>query len=642
MKDRKIIFLIFGIIILVLSIGISYAYFSAKIQENNKTETVIKTNKLTLVYTGGQEIKLENIIPGDSAIKTFTVENTSNTTVEYNIYMEGITNEFNGDLVYSLLDDNNRIIEEKSLPSTNSGKTYLMSNISIKSGVLKKYKMIITYKYTDKDQNAYQGASFKATLGIDTEKTLSINKNANYSIYSWDQNMMSDYYVNDVLNTLKELKITDLYQSFNDDDFEKDRTKKFITKLTESNINTYFLTGNATWYKEPSEIKKRIDLISDYNSKNSNKIKGIVLDIEPYGSAGYGDEISTGFATYVETIEDVCVYAKEKNVKVVNVIPNWYNKYTTEEKVDETFKEQVMSLLERLIKAPDRTSIMTYNKEYMFVDMDEEVEIAKNNDKEIESLTEFNRLDEASGITKYLTYWTDNNPIGTCLNNWNKMNDKYNYEKLGYSYHYLSVIMELKSNHKLKKNIITFVDESDNSLTTGDVKITINNKNIYDYINYYGKITFLAADANGYNIEINGYSINNIEKISEEDNIINMKYTLTNKEKYQLEGYPVIQKDGNNNAVNSGKIIITDSNFGISKEYDVNTNYFFFARDLISETPYDVKLILNNKTYKLKSIIGNSDQKNDDIINNNENKLYITKGFKKDLYIGASLYFEEQ
>ena len=642
MKNKRVIFLILGIVTLIFSIGISYAYFSGKIKENNKTETVIKTNKLTLIYTGGQEINVDSIIPGDSFTKTFTVENTSNTAVDYNIYMENILNEFNGDLVYTLIDDDNTTVKEVSMPSTNSGKTYLMTSIPIGAGVLKKYKMIVTYKYTDKDQSAYQGAAFKATLGIDTEKTLAINSKANYSIYSWDQNIMSDYYMNDVLNTLKELKITDLYQSFNDNDFESTRTKNFINKLAANNINTYFLTGDAMWYKNPTEIKTRIDLIADYNSKNTNKIEGIVLDIEPYGSAGYGDNISDGFTTYINTIEEISTYAKEKNVKVVNVIPNWYNKYTIEEKVDDTFKSQVMSLLERLIKAPDRTSIMTYNKEYMFVDMDEEIEIAKKNNKEIESLTEFNRLDEASGINENLTYWVDNNPIGTCLNNWNKISEKYNYENLGYSYHHLSVIMEIKSNHKLKKNVITFVDESGNNLTSGDIKITLSNKNVYDYINYYGKINFLATDENSYNIEINGYSIEKIEKVSENDNIINMKYTLSSKEKYQLEGYPVIQSGENKTTVNSGKVIITDSNFGISKEYDVNSNYFFFARDLISETPYDVKLIANNKTYKLISVVGNSDQKNDDIINNSENKLYIAKGFKKDLYIGASLYFEEQ
>ncbi len=94
MKNKRVIFLILGIATLIFSIGISYAYFSGKIKENNKTEIVIKTNILILIYTGVQEINVDSIISGNSFIKTFTVENTSNTAVDYNIYMENILNEF--------------------------------------------------------------------------------------------------------------------------------------------------------------------------------------------------------------------------------------------------------------------------------------------------------------------------------------------------------------------------------------------------------------------------------------------------------------------------------------------------------------------------------------------------------------------
>lgn len=74
MKNKRVIFLILGIATLIFSIGISYAYFSRKIKENNKTETVIKTNILILIYTGGQEINVDSIIPVNSFIKTFTVK----------------------------------------------------------------------------------------------------------------------------------------------------------------------------------------------------------------------------------------------------------------------------------------------------------------------------------------------------------------------------------------------------------------------------------------------------------------------------------------------------------------------------------------------------------------------------------------
>ena len=156
------------IAILLLIAGVSYAYYSANVKEVNKTETVIKTNELTIVYTGTEEINVSGIVPGDSFTKKFTVENTSNVPVTYNIYLEGITNEFNEDLVYTLKDKDGEIIEEEVLPSTNSEKTYLITDIEIDSNELKEYEMTIEFKYSDKDQNKLQGKNFIATLGIDT------------------------------------------------------------------------------------------------------------------------------------------------------------------------------------------------------------------------------------------------------------------------------------------------------------------------------------------------------------------------------------------------------------------------------------------------------------------------------------------
>ena len=169
-KNKKIVLTVLGILIVLLSvIGITYAFFSAKIKENNKTETVIKTNELNIVFTGTQEINCSNIIPGDSCIKKFTVENISNVPVEYNIYMEKITNEFNEDLVYTLEDETGSVIGETPLPVTNKDKSYLKTAISIEANTKKTYTMKILYKYLNTPQDDYQGKSFKGTLGIDTE-----------------------------------------------------------------------------------------------------------------------------------------------------------------------------------------------------------------------------------------------------------------------------------------------------------------------------------------------------------------------------------------------------------------------------------------------------------------------------------------
>ena len=171
MKKKNLLIPVIASLVTVLVLsGVSYAYYSAKIKENNKTETVIKTNELNLIFTGTNEITANNMIPGDSFTKTFTVENTSNRAVDYNIYMENITNEFNEDLVYTLEDTTGSVISETSLPVTNKDKSYLKTAISIEAKTIKTYTLKITFKNTEEPQNDYQGKTFKGTLGIDANK----------------------------------------------------------------------------------------------------------------------------------------------------------------------------------------------------------------------------------------------------------------------------------------------------------------------------------------------------------------------------------------------------------------------------------------------------------------------------------------
>ena len=168
--DKKTITIVYVVAtLMVLGIlGYTFAYFSASVKENNKTETIIKTNELKLVFTGVKEITAENMIPGDSFTKTFTVENPSNVATTYNIYMEDITNEFNEDLVYTLTDEDGEVVAEMPLPVTNAGKSYIVSNIKIESLETKTYTLKIEYKYLYTPQNDYQGKYFKSTLGIDS------------------------------------------------------------------------------------------------------------------------------------------------------------------------------------------------------------------------------------------------------------------------------------------------------------------------------------------------------------------------------------------------------------------------------------------------------------------------------------------
>ena len=153
MKKKVMIPVIASLVTVLVLSGVSYAYFSAKIKENNKTETVLKSNELNLIFNGVKEISAPSMIPGDSFTKTFTVENKSNRAVDYNIYLQNITNEFNEDLVYTLEDTTGSVIGETPLPVTNKDKSYLKTGISIDANTIKTYTLKITFKNTDEPQN---------------------------------------------------------------------------------------------------------------------------------------------------------------------------------------------------------------------------------------------------------------------------------------------------------------------------------------------------------------------------------------------------------------------------------------------------------------------------------------------------------
>ncbi len=249
MKKKKLLIPVIASLVTVLVLsGISYAYFSAKIKENNKTETVLKSNELNLIFTGTKEITANNMIPGDSFTKTFTVENKSNRAVDYNIYMENITNEFNKDLVYTLIDGDTNIVSEKRLPVTNTNKSYLKTGISIDAKATKTYTLKIEYKYSNEDQSAYQGATFKGTLGIDTER---ISPDYTESILNGTDPVLSDNLVPVVLSddgTVTKADINTEWYKYEDKKWANavilsDDTQTYNNgdTIPEDNIESYFV-----------------------------------------------------------------------------------------------------------------------------------------------------------------------------------------------------------------------------------------------------------------------------------------------------------------------------------------------------------------------------------------------------------------
>ena len=86
MKDKKILFGTFIALLLLLTTGLSYAYFSASISGNeNAKNVVVEAGTLKLTYTDGPAINAQYIKPGWSTTKEVSVKNNGTLDAYYNV-----------------------------------------------------------------------------------------------------------------------------------------------------------------------------------------------------------------------------------------------------------------------------------------------------------------------------------------------------------------------------------------------------------------------------------------------------------------------------------------------------------------------------------------------------------------------------
>ena len=186
MKDKKILFGTFIALLLLLTTGLSYAWFSASISGNeNAKNVVVEAGTLSLVYTDGPEIKAQNIKPGWSTTKEVSVKNTGTLDTNYNIIWQSLTNEItNNEMVISATCQRlnaSGTVEGTCEPISQAAISdmTMAKRVSIESGITHKYTFTILFKETNADQNTNQGKKFNGVLGIEEYKA------PNFATDSW-------------------------------------------------------------------------------------------------------------------------------------------------------------------------------------------------------------------------------------------------------------------------------------------------------------------------------------------------------------------------------------------------------------------------------------------------------------------------
>ena len=190
MKDNKILIGTALVLLLLLTTGLSYAYFSTSVKGNdNAKDMVVEAGTLKLTYTDGPAINAQYIKPGWSTTKEVSVKNNGTLDTNYNIIWQTLTNTItNNELVLSAtcqrLNASGAVEGTcESISQASISDMTIAKKISIESGITHKYTFTILFKETNANQNYNQGKEFNGVVGIEESKTASP---VAFSTDSWD------------------------------------------------------------------------------------------------------------------------------------------------------------------------------------------------------------------------------------------------------------------------------------------------------------------------------------------------------------------------------------------------------------------------------------------------------------------------
>lgn len=194
MKKIKIFTLVSIIAIVSVLFGLTYAFFTADIDNSNSQKINVKTVSMQLIFSDNDNGISAVMSPGQSVTKLFTVENTGNVGAFGKVKWENLTNNYRKDtLTYTLsesdTEDGTYIpLITGFVPTKDDSAIY--NGIYVDSGKKKYYKLVITlnnlsYANQDTDKNASLNTKFTMEAGssnVYSQKTLNVLSKLNSNI----------------------------------------------------------------------------------------------------------------------------------------------------------------------------------------------------------------------------------------------------------------------------------------------------------------------------------------------------------------------------------------------------------------------------------------------------------------------------
>ena len=302
----------------------------------------------------------------------------------------------------------------------------------------------------------------------DKSQSQSTYSGRRYTMYAWSPDLLNNSKGSNIISDMRAFNITDLYVEMS----LSSNKKQLVCQLIKSGLDVYLLTGDTTWYKDVSNYKQYIDVVANYNTDNSDcPVLGVAFDVEPYSSGSeYTSDNITGFETYVNTIKEAYTYAHSKNVKLINVVPYWYDRYFTSDSYTDEQHARAEAAYIDLVKHSDRLSVMNYAKKNVVKNINASLRYAKEYGIEVESIGEF---DEVAGDDEqqYISYYLEEDPMAAGQAGWDAILDEYEYDSLSFAYHHIDYIMTYRG--LCNRYSLVFQNSEGTALTSSSIKYTL-------------------------------------------------------------------------------------------------------------------------------------------------------------------------
>ena len=196
-KKQKLILLTITLSLILLSVGLSFAFFST-INNNESSSTLYaKGGTMTIKYANGSgNIIVENIYPKKDAWvnKVFTVtgNNSTELDMDYRVYLVTKSNGFNyGDLTYSIsgtsTNSSDTLVQKANQNVPKSGEILIGKGTFKSNTATHSYNLRIFYKETGENQNNGQEKNYTGFVRIATGNDLGVD-----SLISQDKNGSPD------------------------------------------------------------------------------------------------------------------------------------------------------------------------------------------------------------------------------------------------------------------------------------------------------------------------------------------------------------------------------------------------------------------------------------------------------------------